>query len=245
MASEADAVPAAVTATAAGDGELFCTCQQPYQAGVFMISCDSCEEWFHGTCVGVVEAEAADYEVFHCPACEPLLGSSRRKSTHLRPRPKRIRYDAAPWPEDVSMLLFAGVHVQVRRCAYECILPLMWACACAHVRARCRVPLCASSAYNRAPRRPRTGIPSLTMRDRVMMRPPFRPSITSAALLLASSRPSPSTLTVRPRPPGALISRRWLHLGSRTPCMSSTGTTFPGFACHPGTRFRLVTWCRS
>ena len=34
----------------AGEGdELYCVCRQPYKTDQFMIECDICNEWFHGT----------------------------------------------------------------------------------------------------------------------------------------------------------------------------------------------------
>lgn len=34
---------------------LWCICQKPHN-NRFMICCDRCEDWFHGTCVGVTKA---------------------------------------------------------------------------------------------------------------------------------------------------------------------------------------------
>ena len=31
-----------------GFTQLYCMCQSAYQDGVFMIGCDSCDNWFHG-----------------------------------------------------------------------------------------------------------------------------------------------------------------------------------------------------
>lgn len=70
------APPPPVTAPALGHhptldaSELYCECRQPH-GGRFMISCDSCEEWFHGECVGVREADVPNPDDFHwnCKAC--------------------------------------------------------------------------------------------------------------------------------------------------------------------------------
>jgi hypothetical protein len=35
--------------------KLYCICRKPYVNGVFMIACDSCQEWYHGECVGIKE----------------------------------------------------------------------------------------------------------------------------------------------------------------------------------------------
>jgi hypothetical protein len=52
---------------------LWCICKQPHN-NRFMICCDKCEEWFHGTCVNVTknmgkEMEKQDIK-WHCPNCK-------------------------------------------------------------------------------------------------------------------------------------------------------------------------------
>ena len=53
-----------------GASELYCECRQP-QGGRFMISCDGCEEWYHGDCVGVRELDVPNTPDFrwYCRAC--------------------------------------------------------------------------------------------------------------------------------------------------------------------------------
>uniref|UniRef100_A0A8C2IVS1 PHD finger protein 2 n=1 Tax=Cyprinus carpio TaxID=7962 RepID=A0A8C2IVS1_CYPCA len=48
-------------------------------AVVFMIECDACKDWFHGSCVGVDEDEAPDIDIYHCPNCEKTHGKSTLK----------------------------------------------------------------------------------------------------------------------------------------------------------------------
>ncbi|RZF32794.1 hypothetical protein LSTR_LSTR011440 [Laodelphax striatellus] len=45
----------------------------------FMIQCDACKDWFHGSCVNVFEYVSHDYEKYHCPKCEPVHGQSIMK----------------------------------------------------------------------------------------------------------------------------------------------------------------------
>ncbi|KAG9342327.1 hypothetical protein JZ751_016829 [Albula glossodonta] len=59
---------------------LYCVCRQPYDASQFMIECDICKDWFHGSCVQVEEHHAVDIDVYHCPDCADHHGSSL--STH-------------------------------------------------------------------------------------------------------------------------------------------------------------------
>ncbi|KAK7493948.1 hypothetical protein BaRGS_00014830 [Batillaria attramentaria] len=61
---------------------VYCLCRKPYDETQFMIECDVCNDWFHGSCVGVQEHQAADIEIYHCPRCEeehgPLVLKKRR-----------------------------------------------------------------------------------------------------------------------------------------------------------------------
>ncbi|XP_078524241.1 lysine-specific demethylase 7A [Lissotriton helveticus] len=58
---------------------VYCVCRQPYDVSRFMIECDICKDWFHGGCVGVEEHYAADIDLYHCPNCAGLHGSSLMK----------------------------------------------------------------------------------------------------------------------------------------------------------------------
>ncbi|XP_062863370.1 lysine-specific demethylase 7A isoform X2 [Trichomycterus rosablanca] len=58
---------------------LYCVCRQPYDFNRFMIECDICKDWFHGSCVQVEEHHAADIDVYHCPNCQPIHGPSLMK----------------------------------------------------------------------------------------------------------------------------------------------------------------------
>ncbi|KAI8511679.1 Lsd1/2 complex PHD finger containing protein Phf2 [Branchiostoma belcheri] len=64
---------------------LYCICRQPYDVTRFMIECDVCENWFHGSCVGVEEHQAADIDKYHCPNCAKVHGPlvlKRRRNWH-------------------------------------------------------------------------------------------------------------------------------------------------------------------
>ncbi|XP_046841097.1 lysine-specific demethylase 7A-like [Xenia sp. Carnegie-2017] len=54
--------------------DLYCICRQPYDEMQFMIQCDACDDWFHGSCVGIEEYQANDIERYHCPRCAPKYG---------------------------------------------------------------------------------------------------------------------------------------------------------------------------
>mmetsp|Transcript_22205 Transcript_22205/g.73085 ORF Transcript_22205/g.73085 Transcript_22205/m.73085 type:complete len:108 (-) Transcript_22205:72-395(-) len=49
--------------------EVYCICRQGYEEGEFMIECDHCKEWFHGSCVGVEEEAAEEWETWTCDKC--------------------------------------------------------------------------------------------------------------------------------------------------------------------------------
>ncbi|KAJ6655362.1 hypothetical protein lerEdw1_005554 [Lerista edwardsae] len=58
---------------------VYCLCRLPYDVTRFMIECDVCQDWFHGSCVGVEEDAAADIDLYHCPNCQLLHGPSVMK----------------------------------------------------------------------------------------------------------------------------------------------------------------------
>ena len=42
--------------------EIYCLCRQPYDESQFYIGCERCSDWFHGRCVGILQAEAKDID---------------------------------------------------------------------------------------------------------------------------------------------------------------------------------------
>ncbi|XP_048586432.1 lysine-specific demethylase 7A isoform X2 [Nematostella vectensis] len=65
--------------------EQYCICRRPYEPEEFMIQCDSCQDWFHGSCVGIEEYQASDIERYHCPSCAELYGPltlKKRRNWH-------------------------------------------------------------------------------------------------------------------------------------------------------------------
>lgn len=37
----------------------------------FYICCDKCQDWFHGSCVGVLQCEGDKMDDYNCPNCMP------------------------------------------------------------------------------------------------------------------------------------------------------------------------------
>ena len=49
--------------------ETYCICKQPWQ-GRFMIQCDTCNEWFHGSCINVTASDALQIDAYICESCK-------------------------------------------------------------------------------------------------------------------------------------------------------------------------------
>ena len=45
----------------------YCICRRPYEG--FMIGCDGCEEWYHGHCIGVSQAQGNRIDKYLCIRC--------------------------------------------------------------------------------------------------------------------------------------------------------------------------------
>lgn len=51
------------------DGDVYCICRKP-DNGTFMIGCDgTCDDWYHGKCVGVEERDKNLIDKYVCPNC--------------------------------------------------------------------------------------------------------------------------------------------------------------------------------
>ncbi|XP_033101305.1 uncharacterized protein LOC117104554 [Anneissia japonica] len=49
-------------------GTLYCSCHKPW-AGAFMIQCDYCDVWYHGSCVNISPSDALDIDLYKCAQC--------------------------------------------------------------------------------------------------------------------------------------------------------------------------------
>ncbi|XP_036374075.1 lysine-specific demethylase 7B isoform X1 [Megalops cyprinoides] len=87
---------------------LYCVCRQPYDVSRFMIECDICKDWFHGSCVQVEEHHAVDIDVYHCPNCDVIHGPSLMKK-----RNNWHRHDYTE-PDDGTKPVQAGTSVFVK-----------------------------------------------------------------------------------------------------------------------------------
>ncbi|KAF7664396.1 hypothetical protein LDENG_00178390 [Lucifuga dentata] len=70
---------------------LYCICRQKHNKR-FMICCDSCQEWFHGDCVGVSETEGCKMEKksqeYICPPCTTKKLSQLQTESQPQPEPE-------------------------------------------------------------------------------------------------------------------------------------------------------------
>ena len=53
-------------------GKQYCSCRRPWE-GRFMIQCDYCDEWYHGSCVDITPTDALDIEKYQCRDCQHRL----------------------------------------------------------------------------------------------------------------------------------------------------------------------------
>ncbi|XP_017267163.1 lysine-specific demethylase 7A isoform X2 [Kryptolebias marmoratus] len=88
---------------------LYCVCRQPYDVSRFMIECDICKDWFHGSCVQVEEHHAVDIDVYHCPNCDVKHGPSLMKK-----RNNWHRHDYTE-PNDGLKPVQAGTSVFIKK----------------------------------------------------------------------------------------------------------------------------------
>ncbi len=82
---------------AGSDDELYCVCRKP-DNGTFMIGCDgTCDDWFHGKCVGIEERNKNLIDKYICPSCkEAGAGQTTWKRICRR---DGCRLPAKTWPQ--------------------------------------------------------------------------------------------------------------------------------------------------
>ncbi|XP_036336250.1 LOW QUALITY PROTEIN: uncharacterized protein LOC118746507 [Rhagoletis pomonella] len=72
---------------------LWCICRQPHN-NRFMICCDVCEDWFHGTCVSITKAMGIEMEQkgidWTCPKCAKLQEEKKQRKITDMLVPKKV-----------------------------------------------------------------------------------------------------------------------------------------------------------
>lgn len=75
--------------------ELYCICRQPADDR-FMIACDKCEEWYHGECIGLIEAESKYIKYYYCDNCrisDPNLKTKKRRKKEDKVHRKKEKHE--------------------------------------------------------------------------------------------------------------------------------------------------------
>jgi ribosomal protein L21E len=57
-----------IVGNSAKTDSIFCLCRGP-DNGEFMIQCNECKEWYHGSCVSVTREQAEAIDIYLCPDC--------------------------------------------------------------------------------------------------------------------------------------------------------------------------------
>ncbi|XP_037935979.1 nucleosome-remodeling factor subunit NURF301 isoform X3 [Teleopsis dalmanni] len=86
--------------------ELYCICKQPYDESKFYICCDKCQDWFHGYCVGILQAEAEYIDEYVCPGCQTnntvnlanMKNLTENEKIELKNLIKQIQSHKSAWP---------------------------------------------------------------------------------------------------------------------------------------------------
>ncbi|XP_050310711.1 nucleosome-remodeling factor subunit NURF301 isoform X3 [Anthonomus grandis grandis] len=86
--------------------KLYCLCQQPYDDSQFYICCDTCQDWFHGRCVGILQSEADNIDEYVCPRCQKnssvnyvnMKELSHKDYENLKKLIKQIQAHKSAWP---------------------------------------------------------------------------------------------------------------------------------------------------
>jgi len=78
------------------DETVYCFCRKR-DDGYFMISCEGCAEWFHGSCVGIAERDGGYVEAYYCLECTKQGKGVTRWNSQFR---KRLAEDKGESADD-------------------------------------------------------------------------------------------------------------------------------------------------
>jgi len=78
------------------DTNLYCICKEPYNSNIWMIGCDTCQNWFHGKCVGITALEARKIKNYVCAECV-----KKNQNTSVKPTPQNVTAPKKPLPNTI------------------------------------------------------------------------------------------------------------------------------------------------
>ncbi|KAL4218462.1 Death-inducer obliterator 1 [Mactra antiquata] len=92
--------------------QLYCICRQPHNQR-FMICCDKCEDWFHGSCVGITKSRGAEMEKnneeYICPNCTDsaiqdgsIVSTTTQSPDHVNKKPQDVKKSKVGDSKDVE-----------------------------------------------------------------------------------------------------------------------------------------------
>ncbi|KAI9325913.1 hypothetical protein DFJ73DRAFT_867789 [Zopfochytrium polystomum] len=107
---------------------VYCVCRMP-DNGKFMINCDTCKDWYHGSCVGMSEKKAQALDSYECDMCKEVKQQVSRPGVTDVPTNSRRASPVAPIKGGVKKIgksgaaLVGGPHVKLvknkRLCAIQ------------------------------------------------------------------------------------------------------------------------------
>ena len=63
---------------------VYCACEMPYNPDLFMVECESCEEWYHPQCVGTTKKQVEKLAHFVCPSCDKKAQAREAKKQRVK-----------------------------------------------------------------------------------------------------------------------------------------------------------------
>lgn len=63
---------------------VYCACEMPYNPDLFMVECESCEEWYHPQCVGSTKKQVEKLAQFVCPTCDKKAQARAAKKQRVK-----------------------------------------------------------------------------------------------------------------------------------------------------------------
>jgi len=69
----------------------------------FYICCDKCQDWFHGSCVGVLQCEGDKMDDYNCPRC---MSNSEINFANLNPLNQQDNDDLLKLIKQIHVIIY-------------------------------------------------------------------------------------------------------------------------------------------